>query len=48
MERIPTGKEEKMKLDMVGIITKNMEQALAFYQVLGFTPLGQHSEDYME
>ena len=37
-----------MKLDMVGIITKNMEQALAFYQVLGFTPLGQHSEDYME
>ena len=36
-----------MKLDMVGIITKNMEQALAFYQVLGLYGISKRRGSYL-
>lgn len=37
-----------MKLDMVGIVTKNMGQAIKFYETLGFTAQGTSSDDYVE
>lgn len=37
-----------MKLDMVGIITKDMAKATIFYQHLGFSVVGTPSEDYLE
>lgn len=37
-----------MKLDMVGIIVKNMEKAVQFYELLGFTPIGDQTQAYVE
>ena len=33
---------------MVGIVTKNMEQAIKFYETLGFTAQGTSNDDYVE
>ncbi|MCJ1974483.1 glyoxylase [Lactococcus piscium] len=37
-----------MKLDMVGIITKDMAKAIQFYETLGFTISSEASDDYVE
>ena len=37
-----------MKLDMVGIVTKDMEEAIKFYETLGFAVSSDISEDYVE
>ncbi|EOH92975.1 glyoxylase [Enterococcus haemoperoxidus ATCC BAA-382] len=37
-----------MKLDMVGIIVESMEQAILFYERLGFEVLGEKKADYVE
>lgn len=37
-----------MKLDMVGIITSNMSEALKFYNEFGFAPMGDVTGDYVE
>lgn len=37
-----------MKLDMVGIVTKDMEAAIAFYEQLGFTTVGDLTGGYVE
>lgn len=37
-----------MKLDMIGIIVESMEQAVLFYERLGFEVLGETSSDYVE
>lgn len=37
-----------MQLDMVGIIVKSMEQAILFYERLGFDVLGEKNADYVE
>lgn len=37
-----------MKLDMVGIVTKDMENAIAFYELLGFSIKERYSEAYVE
>lgn len=37
-----------MKLDMVGIITKDLPKSIAFYQTLGFVQTGEGSADYVE
>lgn len=41
-------KVKKMKLDMVGIIVTNMQEASLFYQRLGFTLIGDPTGDYLE
>ncbi|MEI5994875.1 VOC family protein [Candidatus Enterococcus mansonii] len=37
-----------MKLDMVGIIVESMEQAILFYERLGFETVGEKNADYVE
>lgn len=37
-----------MKLDMIGIVTKDMEQATLFYETLGFSVIGNPTTDYLE
>jgi catechol 2,3-dioxygenase-like lactoylglutathione lyase family enzyme len=37
-----------MKLDMVGIIVESMEEAVLFYERLGFQALGEKEADYVE
>lgn len=37
-----------MKLDMVGIITKDMPGAIEFYETLGFQTVAMESSDYVE
>ena len=37
-----------MKLDMVGIITKDMAKAIQFYETLGFSVASEASDDYVE
>ena len=37
-----------MKLDMVGIVTKNMDQSIKFYETLGFKALGTPNDEYVE
>lgn len=37
-----------MKLDMVGIITKDMPGAIEFYETLGFQTVARESSDYVE
>lgn len=37
-----------MKLDMVGIIVDSMEQAILFYERLGFEVLGEKEAEYVE
>lgn len=37
-----------MKLDMLGIVTKNMTMAIDFYEMLGFSVIGDSTEDYVE
>lgn len=37
-----------MKLDMIGIITKDMEKSIEFYALLGFIANGSASEEYVE
>lgn len=37
-----------MKLDMVGIIVESMEQAILFYEHLGFEVVGEKDADYVE
>lgn len=38
----------KMRLDMVGIIVESMEQAILFYERLGFEVIGEKQADYVE
>lgn len=37
-----------MKLDMIGIITKDMEKSIEFYALLGFIANGATTEEYVE
>lgn len=37
-----------MKLDMIGIITKDIKKAVEFYETLGFKTIDSSSEDYIE
>ncbi|WP_086313993.1 hypothetical protein A5821_001548 [Enterococcus sp. 7F3_DIV0205] len=37
-----------MKLDMVGIIVESMEEAILFYERLGFKVLGETTAEYVE
>ncbi len=37
-----------MKLDMIGIITKDMAKAIQFYETLGFAVSSEASDDYVE
>ncbi|MCA5012465.1 MULTISPECIES: VOC family protein [unclassified Enterococcus] len=37
-----------MKLDMVGIIVESMEDAILFYERLGFQAVGDKQADYVE
>ncbi|MGX7244064.1 VOC family protein [Enterococcus quebecensis] len=37
-----------MKLDMVGIIVESMEQAILFYERLGFKAIGEKNAEYVE
>ncbi|WP_297079923.1 VOC family protein [uncultured Enterococcus sp.] len=37
-----------MKLDMVGIITKDMQRAIGFYETLGFNKVAGETLDYVE
>lgn len=37
-----------MKLDMVGIVVSDMKKAIAFYEVLGFSTVGDATENYVE
>ncbi|GGC98709.1 VOC family protein [Enterococcus wangshanyuanii] len=37
-----------MKLDMVGIIVESMEEAVLFYERLGFQAVGEKQGDYVE
>lgn len=37
-----------MKLDMIGIITKDIKKAVEFYETLGFKMIDSSSEDYIE
>lgn len=37
-----------MKLDMIGIISHDLEKATAFYELLGFSVVGEVTKDYLE
>lgn len=37
-----------MKLDMVGIVVSDMAKAIEFYQVLGFSAVGDQTQAYVE
>lgn len=37
-----------MKLDMIGIISHDLEKATAFYELLGFSVVGEVTTDYLE
>lgn len=37
-----------MKLDMIGIVTKDMAKATSFYETLGFSIMGEPTADYRE
>ena len=37
-----------MKLDMIGIITHDIQKATAFYELLGFSVVGEATTDYLE